>query len=753
MNADRETKNYQHPQASLNRRSGWQEWASLLLMSGMLSIAIYSIEQSQWINPQPSLMLIFGLAIVASVALGKSPLPAVVTHLLSLAAGSIVIIWRLLNLLPQSETLRSALQSLWWTVRLAQPNQSTLHFAIFLAIFTWLVAYIATWHLLRKGNAWLGVLLGAAAILVNLSNLSEEHYGYFLLYLLMAGLLIGQSTLAKQYHSFRKIGARCPGQSMIGFMASVLFLSIFAITGSWVLPEIRANHLQTLINTKNLEKVIDNHHINIFAAVPAKWSVLRNEYQDQLSFTPPNLSKEVQFVITADKPLAYWRTRRYDVYNSWGWTSSRINEIELKRNTPATGTEMAPNRTELTYKVTSKIKTDVLLTIGEFISSDIPVALHQLNPSQGDIVAVSSQHLLKPNDSYSVRTVLNNTTPAELSQAGLNYAQNITAHYLQLPPDLPRRVRSMSQTITRNARTPYDKAVAIVKFLARFSYVSEGTVPPTGSDAVEYFLTTSQSGNCNNFASAMVVMLRVAGVPARLSTGYLLRERDENGALNLRAMDYHTRPEVYFPGYGWVEFEATPIPEPINIEREDRALSAAIADVVPAGGDDGSALDMALNEADSSSEAQNQTADVISPEGWVDDASVLPPVAQPWQAFLKIGGIVASLLLLFVLIYRWLKRFGNVDDPAKVYARLCRLASLVKLRPYPHLTPLEYCARLATALPAQADDISNITWAYLKSEFGKKNLGQEGKERLRQSWRVVYRTLLKRITHRSGTLS
>ena len=84
-------------------------------------------------------------------------------------------------------------------------------------------------------------------------------------------------------------------------------------------------------------------------------------------------------------------------------------------------------------------------------------------------------------------------------------------------------------------------------------------VVPDGADAVEDFLFTQQKGFCLHFASAMTVMLRSVGVPARLAVGYIPGDPGaEPGTYILRDKYYHAWTQVYFPGYGWIDFEPTP---------------------------------------------------------------------------------------------------------------------------------------------------------------------------------------------------
>jgi transglutaminase-like putative cysteine protease len=152
------------------------------------------------------------------------------------------------------------------------------------------------------------------------------------------------------------------------------------------------------------------------------------------------------------------------------------------------------------------------------------------------------------------------TQASDLSRAGTDYPEAITDFYLQLPPGITDRVRHLALNITARTDNAYDKAIAIRQYLYRIHYSEENVVsPPPDVDGVDYFLFTSRTGNCNYFASAMAVMLRSLGIPTRLCTGYLPGRMDaESGSFFLRSKQYHAWPEVYFPGYGWIEFEATP---------------------------------------------------------------------------------------------------------------------------------------------------------------------------------------------------
>ncbi len=152
--------------------------------------------------------------------------------------------------------------------------------------------------------------------------------------------------------------------------------------------------------------------------------------------------------------------------------------------------------------------------------------------------------------------------PSLLRNAPTAYPELIRSTYLQIPP-LDSRVAELAREITARASTPYDKAVVIESYLqTNYGYTLNLTGRP-GEDALARFLFVNRAGHCEYFASAMTVLLRTLGVPARYVNGFLPGEyNDLGGDYIVRASDAHSWVEVYFPGYGWITFDPTPaVPE------------------------------------------------------------------------------------------------------------------------------------------------------------------------------------------------
>ncbi len=157
-------------------------------------------------------------------------------------------------------------------------------------------------------------------------------------------------------------------------------------------------------------------------------------------------------------------------------------------------------------------------------------------------------------------------SPDELRKASTDYPDDIRETYLQLP-SLDPRIHQLAEDVTGRSTNEYDKASELRRYLiAHYSYTLNLTASAgRGVDPLAYFLFVRHAGHCEYFATAMAVMLRSIGVPARYVTGFLPGEyNDVGGDYIIRGSDAHAWVEVYFNGYGWITFDPTP---PSNEER------------------------------------------------------------------------------------------------------------------------------------------------------------------------------------------
>ena len=155
-----------------------------------------------------------------------------------------------------------------------------------------------------------------------------------------------------------------------------------------------------------------------------------------------------------------------------------------------------------------------------------------------------------------------------LRRSTIDYPDWYVRYYLDLPPDLDRRVYSLATEITKRATNPYDKATAIQSRL-RSNYTYSLTAPYNRNQApLEDFLLNSRVGHCEFFATAMAVLLRCSGVPARIASGFRGGEWNEFGGFYAVRQDFaHVWVEVFFPDVGWVQFDPSPAASDVEIRQ------------------------------------------------------------------------------------------------------------------------------------------------------------------------------------------
>ncbi|HWJ66228.1 MAG TPA: transglutaminaseTgpA domain-containing protein [Nocardioides sp.] len=139
----------------------------------------------------------------------------------------------------------------------------------------------------------------------------------------------------------------------------------------------------------------------------------------------------------------------------------------------------------------------------------------------------------------------------------------VSEEFLDLPSTgIPNLVRDLARSVTSRARNDYEQALVLQRWFRQdggFEYSVDRAPAGTGNGTLETFLARSgRVGYCEQFASAMAVMARVLGIPARVAVGFLAPTRLRDGTWEYSSHDLHAWPELYFAGAGWVRFEPTP---------------------------------------------------------------------------------------------------------------------------------------------------------------------------------------------------
>lgn len=256
----------------------------------------------------------------------------------------------------------------------------------------------------------------------------------------------------------------------------------------------------------------------------------------------------------------YWRSTTYDTYSWMGWSNLNAPMVNmpaqtiLSNETPP-GYHVVHQKVQFPAGASGQLYwTDNLLSVDVQLQAAWRRQANANDPFFGaDLLGA-----LSSATNYNAESLRLEVNETDLRKASTVYPAWIRQRYLALPDSVPERVLALARNLTSTAPTPYDRARAIEAYLRQFPYTLEVPAPPLGRDPVDYFLFDLKKGYCDYYATAMVVLSRAAGLPARFVTGYSSGSYDsEKGYYVVTRANAHSWAEVFFPEIGWVEFEPT----------------------------------------------------------------------------------------------------------------------------------------------------------------------------------------------------
>ncbi len=319
-------------------------------------------------------------------------------------------------------------------------------------------------------------------------------------------------------------------------------------------------------------------------------------------------------------------------------------------------------------------------------------------------------------DPYQVTSAISRAEPEQLLNATTNYPVWISERYLQLPPNLPQRVRDLASRVTDGMETPYGKAKALEDYLRNnYPYNLRVDPPPFNADGVDHFLFTLGEGYSEYFASTMAVMLRTVGVPARLAVGYTTGDRIEHKPL-FAVTDSHSHAwlEVYFPEYGWIPFEPTPGKSlPGTSLAEGKVLDT----------EEGGLWHFdPLDE-----ECFYDTGDLFDCEEGEETQAILGARSNSGGDIFFIGlwpwalGVLGTLTVVGGAGNLLWRRFLAIPGTPRIaFRRMTSLAKLASAGPAEFQTPYQFGNQLREVIPVQRASVSIIVAAYVRSRYGNK---------------------------------
>lgn len=660
-----------------------------------------------------------------------------------------------------------------------QANANNYWFMIEMCFLVWWLTYLGIWSVFRYGYTWRAVVPAGIILVINAYYAPNSILGFLIVFCLIALMLLVRTNLAELQQRWREQRVYYTQDITLDFLRNGLLYGAIVLALAWLVPGLGRNtQVRTVLAP-----------INQQWEETARWWNRLNEglkrrpgqtgaaFGSQLSLGGARVvDDKILFTVTA--PVGrYWRATVYDTYTGREWVNSAKEEREFAAQefTPSMGWAM---RLPLTQTVT------VMAPIGNmiFAAQDIervslsfssivrPVPGIAAPPTSGmpagsgmpateaDLVEIAMAWVpagLETGQSYEVVSNYTNVTAQALAAAGTVYPEEIKETFLQLPPDFSERVAAEARTITAGMTNVYDQAKAIEAYLRQIPYNDAIDAPPADRDPVEYFLYDIRQGYCDYYATSMAVMLRSLGVPARVVSGYAegTLEEDYTGYV-IRARDAHTWVEVYFPTYGWIEFEPTGAESPLV--RPDATETSADGSEAETLGAAGSAITNTLNGPLEDDMAAMQALDGELAAG---SASLAGRTWWVWGLLTPVAAVLGVWLV-------WRARASgptgfDPDLPPILFDRLQRWAGRIGVQSPASETPYEQARALGRFIPEGRASISAITQSYVRYRFRPHPgdpphvpVDAQAGPRLFGAWKelepVLWRAWLRKIMRRPG---
>lgn len=442
----------------------------------------------------------------------------------------------------------------------------------------------------------------------------------------------------------------------------------------------------------------------------------------------------------------YWRGGSYDYYDGHAWK----NSFGLGKSVPRDleGRFLIRPASNLNKALRQEILMEPLDTAVLFAASQ-PVAiqgnrLFQIQANAMD--ALYLNFLPATRIQYTAYSEISVLQRADRLLESWDYPASLKSAYLQLPDEISAQVGQLSQEVTRQAPTIYEKVLFIEGYLQKnFRYSLDVKPPPDGMLPIEDFLFRQKAGYCEYYATAMVLMLRHLGIPARLVTGFLPGEWNDFGNYYLvRQEDAHSWVEVYFPHSGWITFDPTPSAGP---EYHPAVLStlSKYLDALRLKWDRYIVRFSFRDQIELAKDVKTQTDSLrANAVRWATKAgSALNSVKEIFlrnQRLILIACAV-GLGVLGWLLHRkkeWLgfkitgkkRSMATTHAAVRFYSRLLEALADFGLHKAPNKTPIEFAHQTRSLGEPIYRPVIDITLAYYRFRFGNLRLSDEDEQRI-----------------------
>lgn len=704
----------------------WEDWVTLFAAAIVFISLAASVQAAELVRNMPPLIPTMVAGLVLGLFAARIRGSQLAVHLGGLLLGAGVVVLAVQSY-AEGASLPERISNAWvrmeeWfhIVRVGDISNDNLPFVALVHAIAFAVAYVGTWAIYRWHNAWIGVLPVGALLLVNISVMEGQPSTWFVFFLFGALVLVARMNLQKLQTRWRREGVEYPEFMSLSVAQLTVVLAAGLMIVAWMVPlGTQARAVEQTVNfaTQPFGNYTD-HFVRIFHNLNIRGGGEFYTYGDTLPVSGNiNLGSKDLYEVDGGmiddlERMELLRAASYDEYTGVGWRATDREEVRSDGGqVHGSDPEDYHARDVSTLHVTVLDSDSVVLFHGTPVGTNLETIVETAAHSPGDVEMVRPRRGLGSGDGYNAVGAVSRASSDQLREAESDYPDWIAERYLQLPNELPESVISTAVNARGNADNPYDIAVAIEEYFRAMPFDLEAPAAPPGEDTVEYLITELGGGHFLYHATGMAVMLRTQGVPARLTIGYALDPELVEGEAphTVSREDSYAWVEVYFPQYGWVNFN--PTGDRPGIGETD--LSGLEDDSFPVGDIDPAALEGLFGPE---GPVENLPPELEEP---LQEDPVKGPSGFPWWIAWTFGGVVFALGAVASAGYiSWNWSVRGLPPRVQAWAKTQRLSKWAGLAWHDDETPTEWSRRMGRSLEHE-DAARVLARAYEEARYGR----------------------------------
>jgi hypothetical protein len=743
-------------------------WTSLLVFFLTLAVSKSTVT-AEWVAGIEVVPLVALVGAILMGLLALTPLPWGAGVAIGMVVGPVaagVAAWPALHVAHPSDALSLNLAQTWWT-RL-QDGTAVTDSAFDLYLISWLMwvtgGWLA-WCVLRWRKPLLGLVPGAAAFATNLLNFPRDQNGYVLTILVLTLALLLWTNYTGSIANATRARVKLTGDARWDFWESGLVAMAALIVVAIMLPP-----LSTVDHSVDMESSAFTSWAQLLQTLshPGQSGNATGAGTGTTGFSSdillnPTLkrTRAVVFTYTVQGTYAdpyYFRGVNDTLLAAGAWRYPEVGQFHeaIPKSVVPQFAEDYAKMDVAAFKVNMSAppngNSDILFYPGRLYHVNrVSLATESLvvpATASGALMNIDRLSSVSPRTSrgsYGVTVEYSAATTADLQAASSAYPDWVSP-YRQIPNNyrssaVMDRIRNLALGVVQaaGAQNEYDAAAAIEQYLRSnvFTYTLEPPRPPAGEDPLDYFLFTSHAGYCEFFATAMGDMLRSLGIPTRLVSGFGPGTYDAGAsAYVVRAEDAHSWVEVYFPTYGWIQFEPTRDTTGTysTIPRGASGTNVCQRDLgcdTPGGGSLGGVLPVQAGKGAGGS-------DVPGTSGGGGFAFRIPDPST-------LTKIVAIVIALLLIVLAAVARYLRPRTVMGVWRRTLVLARLAGADQRSGETPFELGRRLARRFPEASEPMRSLAGGFVVAAYAPADVAGSARASVMEAWSALRPLLLRRV--------